>query len=227
MNLEGDVFKMDWTDGIPENELEDANVSIVNFKSDYKVMVIYPEGDEIGAWGRRERATKEAHFAGPWDHWPVGQMPNDGRYAMRNDRVTSSALGGAGPKDKALYGFTNKDISELLPLARFWNRAPKIVVNGGADNAEFKMSEKAYAAEVKDDVVDFSIDANENSPLFNPAFVLKNWNNNGAKVKINGEWKEEDKDCRIGYRNTKEGNDLIVWLRMNDTSPVNISFTKQ
>jgi hypothetical protein len=227
MNLDGEINKMDWSRGVPENELEDANVSVVNFKSDYKVMVIYPEGDGIGAWGQRERATKETHFAGPWNHWPVGQMPNDGRYAMKTDRLTSSALGGAGPKDKALYGFTNKDISELLPLARFWNRSPAVTINGGAEKAEFKMSEKAYVANVKDSVVDLSFNASEESPLYNPAFVLMDWNSLSAEVKINGEIINIDKDCRIGIRNTENGKDLIAWMRMNKTKPVSISFTKR
>lgn len=227
MNLDGAVYKMDWTVDVPDNKLEDAIVSIVNFKADYKVLVIYPEGDEIGAWGHIERANDETHFAGPWNHWPVGQMPNDGRYAMRTDRVTHSALGGAGPRDRAIYGFTNKDITELLPLARFWNRSPEMVINSGAENAEFKTSEKAYVVKANDAVVDFTIKASEGSPLYNPAFEIKDWNSSGASVKIDGKEIKEDKDCRIGYRNTKNGNDLIVWLRMNETVPVNISFTKQ
>ncbi|MDX1699920.1 MAG: LamG domain-containing protein, partial [Melioribacteraceae bacterium] len=225
-NLDGEVHKMDWSNGVPDNELDDANISIVNFKSEYKVMVIYPEGDEIGAWGHIERATEDTYFAGPWNHWPVGQMPNDGRYAMRTDRITHSALGGAGPRDKAIFGFTNKDISELLPLARFWNRSPEIRVEQGAENAEFKMSEKAYTMDVTGDQVDIDIISSEDSPLLNPAFVLKNWNGDKANISLNGKQITIDKDCRVGVRKTELGKDLVVWLKLNESSPIQISFAK-
>jgi uncharacterized protein YdiU (UPF0061 family) len=153
-------------------------------------------------------------------------MPNDGRYAMRTDRVTHSALGGAGPRDKAIFGFTNKNISELLPLARFWNRSPELIINQGAENAEFKMSEKAYHMRVKGEKVDIEINASEESPLFNPAFVLRNWNDKSANVSLNGEKMAEGKNCRIGFRNTEKGSDLIVWLKMNESGKTQISITK-
>jgi hypothetical protein len=179
-------------------------------------MVIYPdEVDGIGAWGEQERATSGTHFAGPWNHWPVSQMPNDGRYAMRTDRVTHSALGGAGPTEFAIFGFTNKDISELVPLARFWNREPKIIVKSGAAIAEFKMSEKAYHIDVTGPKVELEINASADSPLYNPALVLKNWNQESGKIMIDGKIVEIGKDCRVGHRYTHSGIDLIVWIRMN------------
>ena len=225
-NLDGEINKMDWSNGVPENELDDANISIVNFKSEYKVMVIYPEGDEIGAWGHRERATKDTYFAGPWNHWPVGQLPNDGRYAMRTDRVTHSALGGAGPRDKAIYGFTNKDISELVALARFWNRSPNVEINKGAKNAEFKMSEKAYVMEFIGDDLEFEIEATKESPLVNPAFVIENWNGNDVNVTVDNKKVPIDKNCRVGFRTTESGNDLVLWLRINKSDKTKITLSK-
>jgi hypothetical protein len=226
-NLKGEIYKMDWSDGIPENELEDALISIVNFKSEYKVLVIYPDEVEgIGAWGEQERATPETHFAGPWNHWPVSQMPNDGRYAMRTDRVTHSALGGAGPSEYAIYGFTNKEISELVPLTRFWNRAPEINVRNGAATTEFKMSEKAYHVDVTGAKVDLEIKASSDSPLYNPVFVLKNWNGTQASITIDGKKIETGPNCRIGSRYTSNGINLIVWIRMNRENTVNTLFEK-
>jgi len=173
-NLDGDIHKLDWTERVPKNELEGASISVVNFKSDYKVVVIYPDGSEIGTWGEQERATPETHFAGPWNHWPVSQMPNDGRYALRTDRVTHSALGGAGPRELALYGFTNKDISTLIPLARFWNQPPAVEVLSGAKQARFEKSQKAYIMEATGGEISLSFEANEESPLKNPCFVIRN-----------------------------------------------------
>jgi hypothetical protein len=226
-NLKGETFKMDWSNGIPKNELEDALISIVNFKSNYKVLVIYPsEVDGIGAWGERERATPENHFAGPWNHWPVSQMPNDGRYAMFTDRVTSSALGGADPREYAIYGFTDKNIESLVPLGRFWNNAPEILIREGATKAHFKISEKAYEIESNGPKVDLQIKSSPESPLVNPAIVLKNWNQKTGKISINGEIKETGRNCRIGYRYTSSGIDLIVWIRVNRDESINLSFEK-
>jgi len=79
-NIEGDLYEMDWTNGIPKSQIDHPTIVKINFKSEYKVMVIFPkEVDGIDAWGDIERATPEIHFAGPWNHWPVSQMPNDGR----------------------------------------------------------------------------------------------------------------------------------------------------
>ncbi|MGB5847955.1 MAG: LamG domain-containing protein [Ignavibacteriaceae bacterium] len=228
-NLEGEIYEMDWTNGIPENELEDAVISVVNFKSEYKVIVIYPKDqiDGVGAWGDRERATKETHFAGPWNHWPVSQMPNDGRYAMRTDRVTHSALGGGGPRDYAIYGFTNKNIKELVPLARFWNRPPDITNVIGGNDAKFLKEEKAYHINSIVSTVTFDIEASEESPLVNPAFVLKNWNKQSAKIKMDNKEIIVDDNCRVGYKFTDEGIDLIIWLELKKIEETNFSFSKQ
>ncbi len=226
-NLKGETFKMDWSNGIPENKLEDALISIINFKSEYKVMVIYPsEVDGIGAWGEMERATPETHFAGPWNHWPISQMPNDGRYAMRTDRVTSSALGGGNPSEFAIFGFTNKNIDSLVPLGRFWNNAPEVIIRAGAKQTQFKMSEKAYEIEVQGTKVELTINSSSDSPLVNPAFVLKNWNQTTGNISVDGSNLDLSKDCRMGYRYTSEGIDLIVWIRMDREDTVNISFEK-
>ena len=64
-----------------------------------------------------------------WNHYPVTQAPCDGRFSMVADRVTHSALGAVNNlKRKTLqYGFTKNDAKSLIPLARSWNVAPKII----------------------------------------------------------------------------------------------------
>ena len=89
------------------------------------------------------------------------------------------------------------------------------------------MSEKAYVMDVTGNTVNVEIKAGKNFPLYNPAFELKNWNSDGAVVKINGKVIEEGKDCRVGFKNTKAGKDLIVWLRINKTKSLKMSFEKK
>jgi len=226
-NLKGKVYKMDWTNGIPVNKLKDAVISIVNFKSEYKVFIIYPEDNKgIHAWGKRERATPETHFAGPWNHWPVSQMPNDGRFAMRSDRVTSSALGGADPYDKALYGFTDKDIATLLPLARFWNHPPKITEAKGIRMYAYDQSQKAFVMTAKSQKIIFTIDANDQSPVYNPAFVIHNWGDSKVVLKVNEKPVGPESDFRQGHVVRIDGTDLIIWLKINETRPVTLEISK-
>ena len=93
----------------------------------------------------RERAYPETYFAGPWNHWPVGQMPNDGRYAMHNDRLSSSAIGGSSPRNMALYGFTNENIQTLIPVDKSWNYAPGISNVEGAESLGYEREQKAFS----------------------------------------------------------------------------------
>ena len=226
-NLEGETFKMDWTHGVPKNELDDASISVVNFKAEYKVIVIYPNGSEIGAWGHRERATPETHFAGPWNHWPVSQMPNDGRYAMRTDRVTHSALGGAGPETMAIYGFTNQEIKTLIPLAKFWNYPPEISLEGGAGNARFEQSQKAYIMEATGEKISMKIAASDDSPLQNPCFVIEDWGKKDFILSLNGKKINSDQDFRYGLVPSPTGFQLVIWLKLyaSETTRIEISHT--
>jgi hypothetical protein len=223
-NLKGETHKLDWTDGVPENKLKDASISIVNLKSDHKVVVIYPDGTEIGTWGELERATDETHFAGPWNHWPVSQMPNDGRYALRTDRVTHSALGGGEPASMALYGFTAKDISTLIPLAKFWNYPPSLKILSGAKNAKYDKSQKAYIMEATEGEVSLLIDASKEAPLHHPCFVIKNWGTGSVDLSMNGKILSPDKDLKIGYIPVEGGYNLVVWIDVESSVPLEISF---
>ena len=197
------------------------------FKSDYKVMVIYPDGSEIGAWGEQERATPETHFAGPWNHWPVSQMPNDGRYAMRTDRVTHSALGGAGPETMAIYGFTNQDITSLVPLARFWNNPPDVKVLSGADKVRFDQSQKAYILEATGGEIALSVEASESSPLLNPCFVIRNWGKNQIHFSVEDVVLDQGTDFRVGFVPVEGGYNLVVWLRTQLVQKVAIHIVEQ
>jgi hypothetical protein len=195
---------------------------VINFKSDYKVLVIYPDGSTIGTWGEMERATPETRFAGPWNHWPVSQMPNDGRYAMRSDRVTHSALGGASPRDMALYGFTNQDISTLVPVAKFWNYPPALKVVSGAVDARYEKAQKAYVLTAAAAELTLAIEASNESPLKNPCFVIHNWETGEVKLTLDGKVLEPGDDFRYGFVPTEAGCDLVAWIQTELIKPVTI-----
>jgi hypothetical protein len=226
-NLKGEIHKLDWTDGIPENQLKNASISMVNFKSDYKVAVIYPDGTEIGTWGEQERATDETHFAGPWNHWPVSQMPNDGRYALRSDRVTHSALGGGEPESMAIYGFTNRDISTLISLAKFWNYPPALEILSGANSVNFDKSQKAYVLEAIEGDVSLLVDASKDAPVQNPCFVIKNWGTKLAEVSMKGKILSPGKELRLGYVPVEGGYNLVIWMDVESSVPLEILISRK
>jgi len=227
-NIEGDVQEMDWTNGIPDAQIRHPTISKINFKSEYKVMVIFPkEVDGIDAWGVVERVTPETHFAGPWNHWPVGQMPNDGRYAMYADRITHSALGGSNPGNMAIYGFTNDNIELLIPVDKSWNYAPDLINIKGAKSSGYEREQKAFPILALAHEFSFTIDATENSPIQNPCFVIDNWNTkNKAILKINGKAVKESKSFRQGITLDETGREkLIIWLNIQTSSPVTVEIS--
>ena len=227
-NIAGDVQEMDWTEGIPKTEINHATIAEINFKSEYKVFAVFPkEVRGINAWGTRERARPETYFAGPWNHWPVGQMPNDGNYAMYPDRVSSSALGGSNPRYMAMYGFTNENIQTLIPVDKSWNYAPGILNVEGAENLDFDRKKKAFILIARSKEFSFTVDADNDHPLHNPCFEIENWNTNRKSIlAINGEEFTEGESFRQGITFDENGKEkLIIWLKMDASSTINFTIS--
>ncbi len=59
----------------------------------------------------------------------------------------------------------------------------------------------------------------KNSPVLNPAFVIKNWGEARVKVSVGGKDIPRGQDCRVGHVSTLEGTDLIVWLKVEAMQP--------
>ena len=229
-NLDGEVHKLTWEepDGVPQNPLRDACISMVNLKSKYKVFLIYP-GEGIGTWGADEQSPHTPDpFAGPWNHWPVSQIRSDGRYAISNDRLTHAALGGGDTHgNMAMYGLTDKPITELVPLARMWKNPPAIENTQGCKSEGYQMAERAYHLSADQNTMSFSVEADEGSPLVNPCFVVKNWQGQRkASLRINGKEMPVGKQFRQGLVRDTQGEPMLVtWIEMRTTEPTTIEFT--
>jgi len=234
-NLEGEVRPLTWkgNNGVPRNTLPDACIERINFKSEYKVFAIFQEGTHINPWGHMEQSVHtDDPFAGPWNHWPVSQIPSDGRYAVDSDRLTHAAIGAADNVvwygNMALYGFTNKDASTLVPLARSWNHPPKVIQARGCSNRGYDKAQRAYLLTAETPGLSFTIEASERSPVVNPAFVIRHWYGSGtAHLKIDGKPVASGKDFRQGVVRDTDGNPtLVVWVRLDTTSPVLFEITE-
>jgi hypothetical protein len=70
--------------------------------------------------------------------------------------------------------------------------------------------------------VQVTLRASGDSPLVNPALVIRNWGLSPARVEIDGQSVPAGNDWRIGSVHRMEGDDLVVWIRKDATAPMRI-----
>jgi hypothetical protein len=229
-NMDGETYVMDWSKGIPRNRLRGSCIQWINFKSEYKVFVIYP-GRGFGAWGDRERGDGFGIWAGPWNHWPVSQLPNDGRFAVATDRLTHSALGGGDTRgNMAMYGLTNRSAAELAPLARSWKQASRLVELQGCSSEGYIKQERAYHLSAEGPAMSFKLEASKESPVVNACFVIKHWDSRTAKasLKINGVAQAPGPNFRQGVIIDTDGTPtLVIWIDYEATLPTKFEIMKK
>jgi hypothetical protein len=122
---------------------------------------------------------------------------------------------------------TDKKADQLVPLARSWLHAPEMRMTSEAyTGGIYDQSERAYL--IENTVPDhgapctFVLEASEDSPVLNPAFIIKNWGNTSATLSINGKMEPLGADFRQGIRRGPYGEDLIVWIRLESDKPLEI-----
>ena len=260
INMSGDVHGYTWDKDleIAMPEPEGANMSFVHLKSEYRPFFILPP-DPVetveGTWDSPYFRSYAPHMAGAgyrpdpvpsaygwWDHWPVAQIPGDGRWVITPDRPSHFNLTTFVQwKDHEytdrtrtrimLQGMTDKNANELVPLAKSWLQAPNMKITSDAyKDGHYDQSERAYLLEKTDPgnltPCTFVLEASEDSPLINPAIIIKNWGGQRASLSINGEAIAEGEDFRQGIRKGMDGEDLIIWIRLDKTKPVKILLEK-
>lgn len=263
MNLKGQYRTYDWSAGPPrivdsqgkylhfgDRSEEKPVVLMVNMKSKFKPYQIFDIGKqiEIFDWEYREGIS---HFPW-WNHWPVAQIPSDGRYSLAADReshfclarfsqspdqrslfpITYGPQPPQGREGKAfwwawLYGATNKPIETLLPLAKSWINPPEIKVHSnGYKNYGYDLTQRCYLIsklEPNAEALEVVLNGNEGSPVYNPALYIENWGDSKFLLKVNGEIILAKGKSRVGYVNRLGSTDLIIWLEMMEKIPVRIS----
>ncbi|MFA5814215.1 MAG: LamG domain-containing protein [Bacteroidales bacterium] len=99
VNLKGESHVYSWANGAPvfkkgENPVNPV-IQIVNLKSQYKPFMIFEPGNNMAVYGIEQRPDA-SHFPW-WNHWPVAQLPSDGRYCQEPDRASHFSLAWGGP----------------------------------------------------------------------------------------------------------------------------------
>ena len=250
--MQGESKTYTWDkNGAPrfENDLADANILKVNLKATLKPFAITPPATKPrGPIITSYRGHGKGSCFNFWDHWPVSHAASDGRLAESSERPSHSSLAHIGKRGAThwnyyaqgdqwrtrimLHGMTDLATAELTPLAKSWAHAPELKIMGEGYIAKgYDQAERAYQMESITDhsaPLSFSIDAKAERPLINPAFVIKNWNDDSGEValRLNKKKCKPADAFRSGYHHTLEGTNLIVWLNVNATETTEISILR-
>ena len=236
-NLEGDAVEYSWVGGPPEevDEPDDQVIQIINYKADFDPVTIgtFDGSDVYGG-----ELTPYSVFP-TWNHWPVSQMPSDGRYASFPDRTAHSSLthvrlpnnaedfGNRPYQQKILMeGMLDKTPKELIPLASSWLNPAGLTPLAGCVSKGYDRTERAFIVNALNEDISLRVEASKKHPMVNPCFVIKNWaQNSTAKLSVNGKTMTSGPDVRQGIvRDTSGGWTLVVWFKMEASEPVEFGF---
>jgi len=216
----GKKYLFNWEKNSPEGVIDDAMITMVNSKSDFRMYNIYPEDSAIEIFGGHSRRS---HFHW-WNHWPASQITSDGRGARAEDRLAHSSLAWGAPGTYILlYGLTDKEPELLKMSARSWRTPPNILASEEPHKLEYNQGERAWLIVTDTDSISLSMEASQQQPVFNPAFVLKNRKAPIKKIRINDQVLEK-KFYKTGFVKRAEGRDLIVWIDLSTQKPISIAF---
>jgi hypothetical protein len=219
-NMKGESARWNWeTPGEPEvNVPEGSNIALMNLKSKWKPFIVSGEGCRMSAY---EGCQGGSHFR--WrSHWPTTLEPTPGRnsdgkqashgsffhitnipvYEIDKNRITKIML----------HGMTDMNVDEVVPLAKSWLYAPKVVDISGCSSVEYDPSERAFIVKDPDEKISFTIEASTYNPVINPVFILKDSGCNERVISVSGNEFSDTERMRTGIHNTIGGSDYIIWL---------------
>lgn len=230
--LDGQMVDYSWIEGPPDevDQPEGKVIQHINYKADYDPVTI---GFFTGSNVYSGEQTPYSVFPS-WNHWPVAQMPSDGRYASYPDRTAHSSLThlflptfdqdyGDRPFQQKLLmeGMLDEEPKNLIPLAASWLHPPAVTVAKGVESKGYDRSQRAFVFRALEEKMSFRVEASADHPVVNPCFAIKNWNQNSkVSLSINGEAVSADTDVRQGINRDTDGSwTLLVWVKMTADEP--------
>jgi hypothetical protein len=229
--MDGDERKYHWIKAPPPDvaEPEDQCIQIVNYTGEYDPITIGEDFEGSNVYGGE--LTPYSVFP-TWNHWPVAQMPSDGRYASFPDRTGHSSLTHVylpvfdeAEGDRPFYmkllmeAMLDVDKTDLVSLARSWNQAAAVELKGEG-NAWYEKPERAYYVEGAGNEVEMEIMAEKDHPVHNLGVVIKSWGREEAsEVLING----KPVDAKQGIvRDTDGSYKLVVWIKVMSKENIDV-----
>jgi len=240
-NVKGEKKTYSWEHDLPpasSDDFDHGNIQVINTKSEYKpYSAVRTQDFKMMDFYAGEEIRRDVSVFPWWNHWPVATRPTDGRYAMAADRAAHSSLSHWFWKEYEttdrsitkimLNGMTNKNVEELVPMVKGWSNPAEVIADNGT--VVYDPTQKAFEIDLKKDVseLNITISANSDSPVVNPAFVVNGWGNSmPEKIEVNGQEIEVGKDLRIGFRESLNSTDMVVWMRYETEKKVEFSFSK-
>lgn len=225
IDQDGNEFELDSKNGVDESDfMYDGSLIWINSKSNYRLFRGVPKGAKVSY-------DEEAYFeesieegetpdliegvtrpieAG--NHYPISQLPNDGRLAFFKDRASHTEgmadVRKFGGNDTMLYGFSKRP-EEGLPLVNIWNHPPEIKDSTTKSNGYIK-SQHAFEFEGKLTEHSFRFDGEYKT--INPCIIIKGWEGN-EKVSVSVDGKLVNVKSGIHYNNGVRT--LVVFVPMN------------
>lgn len=218
---------------------EKPNIMMVNFKSQYKPFQIFELECNFTVFAHEHR--KEVSRFPWWNHWPAALIPSDGRYCQAADRPSHFSLAWASPRPHRMennryrwtwmYGATKEDIASKTSLARSWVAPAELAVDSGASEGQYDSTQRCYVMSRSDrrgaNPLQFTLKGSPESPVVNPAFVVRHWGDHEARVTVNGKHMSQGRACRVGRIRRLNQYDLVVWLELESEAAVHISMDRQ
>jgi len=229
-------------------EVPDPNIQIVNYKSKLKPFLILPDNNpriKFAPFENRKRPMDGEMYRMSmplnsdffwWNHWPVSQLPNEGRVSEYPDRPAHSftSTQDCDPYETTensitktmLCGLTDEKIEELIPLGRSWCQPPDLkILAGNYVYDGYDQTQRAFVVDcLEPTTMKIALSSNELSPIVNPAFVVKDWGNAVPALKLDGRKYE---DFRFGYNERIDGTDLIVWIDTESVTSIDIEISPE
>jgi hypothetical protein len=123
-----------------------------------------------------------------------------------------------------LYGMNGMTMTELVSFGRSWAYAPELSLSGrGYVSTGYDKKQRCYLLEssnARAGRVEFTLEGSKDSPVINPAIVVKNWNSDTAKILVNG---KENKNSKVGINHQLDGDELVVYIPLKSEVPVKIT----
>ena len=231
LNMQGEKHSYSWKGGGPESFIHSrgANIQMVNLKSRYKPFIVFEANPKIRPVNPDAVNPVSGHFSW-WNHWPVAQLPNDGRKAFGPDRPSHTSLSQSVERSEVIHrkengsyevitltGMTDKKADSLVPLARSWNHPPLLIPEDDNIKSTYSKKERAYLIRQhkrEDYDLKFNIQASVQSPMVHPVFVIENWGDSEPVIFVNGEQLMPGGGFRRGLRTTLKGTDLVLWTSL-------------
>jgi hypothetical protein len=223
-----------------------ANIFKINLKASLSPFALVAPPQEDGILITPYLGHGENSAFNWWDHWPVSQVASDGRRATSAEKPSHSSLCHIGLPGMAtvewepytrdensrtkimMHGMTEKPVGELVPLAKSWLDPAKLKVTSGSYKSEgYDPAQMAYVLlcneASKTSRVSFKLMADSDSPVINPAVVIKGWGESDARLKVNGKGVRPNEGFRLGKSRTVDGTDLVIWIKAESTTPVEVT----